>query len=68
MRDPNRLHDFYNKLQEVHITYFPDWRFDQLCSNFFGWLMSDKDIDLFYLEEDKMIKYIIEYSENYGSK
>lgn len=68
MRNPNRLYDFYNKLQEVHITYFSDWRFGQLCGNFFGWLMSDKGIDLFYPEEDKMIEYIREYAEIYGSK
>ena len=64
MRDPNRLYDFYNKLQEVHITYFSDWRFGQLCSNFFGWLMSDKGID----EENKMIEYIREYAGRHGKE
>ena len=68
MRNPNRLYDFYNKLQEVHITYFADWRFGQLCSNFFGWLMSEKGIDLFHPEEDKMIEYIMEYAESIKSK
>jgi hypothetical protein len=30
-------------------------------SNFFGWLMSEKGKDLFYVEEDAMIKYFEEY-------
>ena len=62
MRDPNRLYDFYRQLQEIHITYFPDWRFGQLCSNFFGWLASEKKVDLFFPEEEQMIKYIREFA------
>ena len=37
-------------------------RFGQLCSNFFGWLMSEKKIDLFFPEEDSMIEYFKEYA------
>ena len=37
----------------------PDLRFGQLMSNFFGWLMQEKGVDLFFPEEDKMINYII---------
>ncbi len=61
MRDPNRLDEFYDKLKELHKKYYPDWRFGQFCSNFFGWLYQEKKIDLFYPEEDAMIKYIEEY-------
>ena len=68
MRDPNKLYDFYNKLQKIHITFFPDWRFGQLMSNFFGWLMNDKGIDLFFPEEDKMIEYLQEYTESLGNE
>ena len=67
MRKPNRLYDFYRELQEIHIIHFPDWRFGQLCSNFFGWLMSEKGMDSFFPEEDRMLKYIKEYAEVYGS-
>lgn len=69
MRDPNRLYDFYRELQEVHITYFPDWRFSQLVSNIQIWLANEKKIfDMFYLEEVPMINFIKEYAEKYGSK
>ncbi len=68
MRDPNRLYDFYKELQTIHIKYFPDLRFGQLCSNFFGWLVSEKKVDLFFPEEDEMLKYIKEYADKYGNK
>ena len=62
MRDPARLYIFYNKLQEIHITYFPDWRFTQLISNFEYWLRANKNIhDIFYLEEDNVLNYMNEY-------
>lgn len=57
MRDPNRLYGFYNKLQEIHMKYVPDWRFGQLLSNIFG------SEDIFYLEEDALIKRVEEYFE-----
>lgn len=65
LRDPNRLYGFYNKLQEIHIQCFPDWRFGQFCSNFFGWLGSAKMIDLFFPEDEKMIEYIEEFAKDY---
>jgi len=64
MRDPNRLDVFYEKLRDIHKKYFPDWRFGQLCSNFFGWLGDDKKIDLFFPEEDKMLEYLEEYVDS----
>lgn len=63
MRDPNRLDNFYTELCQIHKEYFPDWRFGQLCSNFFGWLASAKQIDLFFPEEDKMLEYLHEYCQ-----
>lgn len=62
MRDPKRLDKFYEELCSIHKKYFFDWRFGQLCSNFFGWLYSEKGIDLFFPEESKMIEYIREYA------
>ncbi len=64
MREPNRLYNFYKELQTIHIRYFPDWRFGQLMSNFFGWLANEKDIDIFFPEENKMIEYLREYTES----
>lgn len=64
MRDPERLEKFYDKFKSIHKTYFPDWRFGQLCSNFFGWLMQTKGQDLFFSEDDKMIEYLDEFAKD----
>ena len=63
MRDPNRLDNFYKDLCILHKQYMPDIRFGQLCSNFFGWLMATKNVDLFFPEEPQMIAYFREYCE-----
>lgn len=62
MRNPERLDNFYVELCRIHKEKFPDWRFGQFCSNFFGWLAAKKQIDLFFPEEDKMLKFIKEYA------
>lgn len=62
MRDPNRLDKFYDEIKEIHKKSFPDLRFGQLWSNFFGWLFSEKSRDPFFPEEDELIKYFIEYA------
>ena len=62
MRDPNRLDSFYNTMRKIHRKTFPDWRVGQLMSNFFGWLYSEKKIDLFFPEEDEMLKYFKEFA------
>ena len=61
-RDPSRLDVFYEAFKEIHKKAFPDWRFGQLCSNFFGWLMSEKGRDLFFPEEKEMIETFREYA------
>lgn len=62
MRKVERLDEFYDELKEIHKKYFPDWRFGQLCSNFFGYLATEKKMDLFFPEESEMIKYIREFA------
>ena len=64
MRNPNRLYDFYDEMRDIHMKSFPDWRFGQLMSNFFGWLMSEKKRDLFFPEEDEMIGYFREFAND----
>lgn len=59
MRDPNRLYDFYGKLRDFHMKYFPDWRFGQFMTNFF--LFSKTD--LFYWEEDRFLEEINNFVE-----
>lgn len=61
MRNPDRLDDFYKELCELHKEHIPDWRFGQFCCNFFDWFARTKKQDIFFPEEDKMIKYIREY-------
>lgn len=68
MRETNRLYDFYKELQTIHIRYFPDLRFGQLMSNFFGWLMNEKNVDVFFPEEDKMLEYLREYTESFKNE
>ena len=62
MRDPNRLDKFYDEMKEIHKKSFPDLRFGQLMSNFFGWLYSEKKRDCFFPEEDDMIEFFREYA------
>ena len=66
MRETERLDVFYDELKQIHKEYFPCWRFGQLCNNFFGWLANNKKIDLFFPEEERMIKYIREYANSHS--
>lgn len=60
MREPNRLYRFYKELQLIHYKY-PDVRFGQLFQNFEKWLLYVKGKDIFYLEEDELLKLFKEY-------
>ena len=62
MRNPDRLDTFYATIKNIHRKAFPDWRFGQLMSNFFGWLSYEKGVDLFFPEEDKMLEYFKEFA------
>ena len=57
MRDPNRLYSFYDELRKLHMTYVPDWRFGQMIMNVFC------TTDIFYMEEDEVLKQVKEYFE-----
>ena len=62
MRNPDRLDSFYEAVKNIHKEQFPDWRFGQLMSNFFGWLYQNKSIDCFFPEENDMITYLEEFA------
>ena len=62
MRNPDRLDSFYDEFKKIHKESFPDWRFGQLISNFFGWIYQEKKIDIFFPEESDMIQYLREYA------
>ena len=57
MRDPNRLYSFYDELRKLHMTYVPDWRFGQMIMNVFC------TMDIFYMEDDEILRHIREYFE-----
>jgi len=63
MRDANRLYPFYNKLAEIHIKHFPDWRFGQFIDNFRRWMQYKKHIDIFFPEEEELSKLLDEFVE-----
>lgn len=62
IRNPERLEDFYEEFKKIHKSEFPDWRFGQLICNFFGWISSEKKLDPFFPEENKMLELFKEYS------
>lgn len=68
MRDPNRLYKFYDELRDIHMTYFPDWRFGQLINNVLGWWTAKYKRDIFFPEEDEMIEMIKKYIEEFVEK
>lgn len=61
MRKAERLDYMYDEMCRLHKKYLPDWRYGQLCSNFFGWLMSTQGRDIFFPEEDEMLKWFKMY-------
>lgn len=63
MRKPERLDNFYTELLDIHKTFFPDLRVGQLFMN-----LKEEYGDLFYYEEDEMIKLIWEYAAKYGRR
>lgn len=65
MRDLNKLYDFYYTLMKIHMENFPDWRFGQLIENFEGWIRDNTENgDIFYIEEDIMLKYLQEFLDS----
>ena len=64
MRDKNRLDKFYKEMCSLHKEYLPDWRFGQLMSNFLIWLKLDKNIDVFFPEETRILELFKEYIAN----
>lgn len=65
MRDKERLNNFYDIMRILHKNTFPDWRFGQLISNFFGWIYQEKKRDIFFIEEKEMLEYFEEYCASF---
>lgn len=61
MRNKDRLDSFYSDICKCHKKYFPDWRFGQLISQFFGWLYQTKGTDCFFPEEEDMLEFFKDF-------
>ena len=61
MRKAERLDYYYDEKCRLHKKYLPDWRVGQLDSNFYGWLGAVQGRDLFFPEEDEMLKWFKQY-------
>lgn len=61
MRDIKRIYEFSNDMATLWAEKIPDWRFGQFMSNFLSWVMSEKNVDIFFPEEDEMMKYMKEF-------
>ena len=57
MRDPNRIPEILAMLGQGW-EKVPDWRLGQLVENLKRYIGVD---DLFYIEDDKMTEYIIDF-------
>lgn len=57
MRNPDRLHMFYDEIKRIHIQYFSDYRFGQFVLNF----LSNIETDPYYWEEEKFLEEIKKY-------
>lgn len=60
VRNPNRIDDFCRRLA-VCWHKVPDWRFGQLMSNMLGQYVAKTKRDIFFPEDDEMIKFFEDY-------
>ena len=61
MRTADRLDYYYDEKCRLHKKYLPDFRVGQLDSCLYGWLMSAQGRDIFFPEEDEMLKWFKMY-------
>ena len=60
MRNINRIQKFCDQLAAMWRTV-PDWRFGQLISNVLGEYVAQTHRDIFFPEDDEMLKFFAEY-------
>lgn len=62
-RPVERIPLFLERLGNVWMTHFPDWRFGQLVCNLDRhYRATHDDCDFFYLEEDDFVAFLEEYA------
>lgn len=66
MRDPNRLQEIYDHIKKLHKEIYPDLRISYVLKDIFDWARF-KNIDLFYMEDDKVIEMFDQYAKDRGA-
>lgn len=62
------LSNIYSEILTMHAEKFPYTRFGQLMSNFNFWLGNEKNMDLFYVPDEKLLEYFKEFVREFSSK
>lgn len=62
MRRKDRIKPFLDELATLWGDEFQDWRFGQLMSNFVSWLWQEKNIDIFFIEENRFLELFREFA------
>lgn len=63
-RDPSRIYTVCNAIAAIWAD-LPDWRFGQLMYNFQAYMMREKGIDIFYLEENELVGHLRAYVDQF---
>lgn len=64
MRDPQRLHKFYDEVKRIHMEYFPDLRCAQMMDNFRDHELIKCGVDWFFYEENHFLRKLEEYAKS----
>lgn len=65
MRDPKRIDKFCAELAKIW-KIVPDWRFGQLMSNILGDYVATTGRDIFFPEDDELLKFFKNYFAKEG--
>lgn len=63
MREINRIPNFLKELENLW-KEVPDMRFGQFIDNFFTFVLEKEKIDIFFIEDDRMLELLKEYKKN----
>ena len=62
MRDINRIPKFLNELENFW-KEIPDMRFGQIIVNFLAIVSEKEEMDIFFIEDDRMLELLKEYKK-----
>lgn len=66
MRDPNRLTGIYEHIKKVHKDVYPDMHICSVFKDMLDWA-GFNDINLFYMEDDKVTDTVDRYASERGA-